>query len=184
MAWAILPRSKRSIAVFAICWATVGLALGVLLVRLNGLPESIPVFVSVLGTPTRWAPTSIVMVTRIALMGAGQLGAVTALAHATDGGGYSGWDRFFRLMAVAVAAKTLAESVMLAGTGTAWGETTAPVLQALTIVIVLAFLLSAAWMWRKGFLGRVPKVSGLGTQLTIVFSVGVWLTFATIPYWW
>jgi hypothetical protein len=176
-------RSPR-IAVFAVCWATVGLALGVLLARLNGLPESIPVFVSVLGTPTRWAPTSMVMVTRIAMMGVGQLGAVTALAHASEGGGYSGWDRFFRLMAVAIAAKTLVESVMLAGTGTAWGETTAPVLQAVTIVIVLAFLVSAAWMWRKGFLGRVPKVSGRRTQLTIVLSVGVWLTFATIPYWW
>jgi len=184
MVWAILPRSKRSFAVFAVCWATVGVALGVLLARLNGLPESIPVFVSVLGTPTRWASTSMVMVTRIALMGVGQLGAVTALAHASEGGDDSGWNRFFRLMAVAIAAKTLAESVMLAGTGTAWGETTAPVLQAVTILIVLAFLLSAAWMWRKGFLGSVPKVSDLRTQLTIVFSIGVWLTFATIPYWW
>ena len=184
MAWAIPPHSKRSIAVFAVCWATVGLALGILLASLNGLPESVPVFVSVLGTPTRWAPTSIPMVTRIAMMGVGQLGAVTALAHASGGGGYSGWERFFQLMAVAVAAKTLAESVMLAGTGTAWGEMTAPVLQAVTIVIVLAFLLSAAWMWRKGFLGKVPKVTGLRTQVTIVFSVGVWLAFATIPYWW
>src|SRR6187455_1570188 len=135
MAWATLPRSKRSIAVFAVCWATVGLALGVLLVRLNGLPESIPVFVSVLGTPTRWAPTSMVMVIRIAMMGVGQLGAVTALAHASEGGGSPGWDRFFRVMAVAVAAKTLAESVMLAGTGTTWGEVTAPALQAATIII-------------------------------------------------
>jgi hypothetical protein len=156
----------------------------VLLVRLNGLPESIPVFVSVLGTPTQWAPTSMVMVIRIAMMGVGQLGAVTALAHASNRGGYPGWDRFFRLMAVAVAAKTLAESVMLAGTGTAWGEATAPALQAITITIVVAFLLSAAWMWRRGILGRVPTVSGLRTQLTIVFSVGVWLTFATVPYWW
>ena len=184
MAWAILPRSKPSAVVFAGCWATVALALAVLLARLNDLPDSIPVFVSLLGMPTRWAPTSIVMVTRVALMGVGQLGAVTALAHATDGGGSSGWDRFFRLMAVAVAAKTLAESVMLAGTGTPWGETTAPVLQAVTILIVLAFLLSAAWLWRKGLLGSVPRVSGLGTLLTIVFSIGVWFTFATIPYWW
>ena len=51
-------------------------------------------------------------------------------------------------------------------------------------MIVLAFLLSAVWMWRKGFLGKVPKVTGLRTQVTIVFSVGVWLAFATIPYWW
>ena len=184
MAWAIPPHSKRSIAIFAVCWATVGVALCILLASLNGLPESVPVFVSVLGTPTRWAPTSIPMVTRIAMMGVGQLGAVTAFAHASGGGGYSGWERFFQLMAVAVAAKTLAESVMLAGTGTTWGEMTAPVLQAVTIVIVLAFLLSAVWMWRKGFLGKVPKLTGLRTQVTIVCSVGVWLAFATIPYWW
>jgi len=125
-----------------------------------------------------------VMVIRIAMMGVGQLGAVTALAHASEGGGYPGWDRFFRLTAVAVATKTLTESVMLAGTGTAWGEATTPALQAVTIGIVLVFLLSAAWMWRKGFLGSVPTVSGLRTQLTIVFSVGVWLAFATVPYWW
>ena len=180
----LAAQSKSSVAFFAVCWATVGLALGVLLVRLNGLPESIPVFVSVLGTPTRWAPTSMVMVIRIAMMGVGQLGAVTALAHASEGGGSPGWDRFFRVMAVAVAAKTLAESVMLAGTGTTWGEVTAPALQAATIIIVLAFLLSAAWMWRKGLLGSVPTVSGPRTQLTIVFSVGVWLAFATVPYWW
>ena len=118
------------------------------------------------------------------MMGVGQLGAVTALAHASGEGGYSGWERLFQLMAVAVAAKTLAESVMLAGTGSAWGETTAPVLQAATILIVLAFLLSAAWMWRKGFLGKVPEVTGVRTQVTIVVSVGVWFAFATIPYWW
>ena len=179
-----MPHSKRSIVVFSACWATVGLALGVLLASLNGLPDAVPVFVSVSGTPTRWAPTSIPMVTRIALMGAGQLGAVTALAHASGGGGYAGWDRLFQWMAVAVAAKTLVESVMLAGTGTAWGDATAPALQAVTILIVLAFLLSAAWMWRSGSLGTVPKVTGLRTHATIVVSVGVWFAFATIPYWW
>ena len=180
----IVPQSKRSIVVFVVCWATVGLALGVLLANLDGLPESVPVFVSVWGTPTRWEPTSIPMVTRVAMMGVGQLGAVTGLAHASRRGRYSGWERFFQLMAVAVAAKTLVESVMLAGTGTAWGVMAAPVLQAATIVIVMAFLLSAAWMWRKGFLGQAPSVTGLSTQVAIVFSVGVWLAFATIPYWW
>jgi hypothetical protein len=184
MAWAILPHDRRSNRVFAACWVTVGLALGVLLAGLNSLPESVPVFVSVLGQPTTWAPTSIPMVTRIALMGVGQLGAVTALARASDAGGHSGWVRFFQLMAIAVAAKTLAESVMMAGTGTGWGEPTAPVLQAVTIGIVIAFLVSAGWMWRKGSLGQVPSVPGLPLQLTIVFSVGVWLAFATIPYWW
>ena len=62
---------------------------------------------------------------------------------------------------------------------------TAPVLQAVTIVIVLAFLSCQRYgCRRKGFLRKVPKVTGLRTQVTIVFSVGVGLAFATIPYWW
>lgn len=170
--------------VFGGCWATVGLALGVLLARLNGLPESVPVFVSPMGTPTMWAPTSIPMVTRIAIMGAGQLGAVTALARASREGGFSGWALFFELMAVAVASKTLAESVVLAGTGTAWGEMTSPALNAVTLVIVVTFLLSAALMWRRGLLKGFPEVTSSRTRATIVFSVALWLAFATIPYWW
>lgn len=176
--------TKRSRGVFAGCWATICLALGILLIRLNDLPESVPVFVTPMGTPTMWAPTSIPMVTRIALMGAGQLGAVTGLAYGSRGGGHPGWARFFELMAVAIAAKTLVESVIVAGTGTAWGETTSPVLNALNIAIVVAFLLAAGLMWRRGSLKGVPGIKSWGTLAIIVFSVGVWFAFATIPYWW
>ena len=180
----IRPRGNRAAVVFGGCWAAIGLALGILLARVNGLPESVPVFVSPFGTPTMWAPTSIPMVTRIAIMGAGQLGAVTALAHASRESGLSGWALFFELMAVAVASKTMAESVVLAGTGTAWGEMMSPALNAITIAIVVAFLLSAALMWRRGCLREFPEVRSSRARATIVCSVALWLAFATIPYWW
>jgi hypothetical protein len=178
------PRSDRSVAILVACWTTVCVALGVLLASLNSLPESVPVFVSPMGTPTMWAPKSIPMVTRLAIMGMGQLGAVTGLALASNGGGYSGWARFFEVMAVAVASKTLVESVNLAGTGSAWGEMTAPALHAATIAIVVTFLVSALWMWRKGVFRGVPTVTSRRMRTAIVFSVAVWLAFATIPYWW
>ena len=120
-----------------------------------------------------WAPKSIPMVTRVAIMGMGQLGAVTGLALASNGGGHSGWARFFEVMAVAVALKTLVESAM-----------TDPALHAATIAIVVAFLVSAVWMWRKGVFRGVPQVTSPRVRTAIVFSVAVWLAFATIPYWW
>jgi hypothetical protein len=87
-------------------------------------------------------------------------------------------------MAIAIAGKTLVESVSLAGTGTGWGETTAPALHAITVLIVAAFLLSAVVMWRRSLRRQLPKITSLSTRVTAVLSVGVWLVFATIPYWW
>lgn len=166
------------------CWATLALALGVLLARFDGLPESVPVFVSPSGTPTAWAPTSIPMVTRIAFMGAGQLGAATALALGSSRDACAGWVRLFEFMAIAIAGKTLAESISLAGTATGWGEATAPALHEITVFIVAAFLLSALVMWWRGLLRPFPEIRSSRTRVTMVLSVGVWLVFATIPYWW
>ena len=178
-------RGARDVkVVFAGCWATVGLALGILLVRLNDLPDSVPVFVTPLGLPTMWAPTSVPMVTRIALMGAGQLGAVTGLAHGIGEGRHPGWARLLKLMAIAIAAKTLVESVTLAATGTPWGDMTSPVLNVAIIAIVAAFLLSAGLMWRRGLLRDVPEVKSARIRAAIVFSIAVWLACATLPYWW
>ncbi len=87
-------------------------------------------------------------------------------------------------MAIAVAGKTLAESVSLAGTGTGWGETLGPALHAITVLIVVAFLLTGTAMWRRGLLRRFPQIRNQGTRAMLVLSAGVWLLFATIPYWW
>ena len=170
--------------ILAACWATVVLALGVLLARLGSLPEFVPVFVSLTGTPTAWAPKSVPMVTRIAFMGAGQLGAATALVLGSSQGRHHGWARLFEYMAMAAAGKTLAESISLAGTATRWGVRAAPILQAITILIVVAFLLSAVVMWRRGLLRQFPDIKSLSTRVALVFSVTVWLVFATVPYWW
>jgi hypothetical protein len=87
-------------------------------------------------------------------------------------------------MAIAVASKTLAESISLAGTGTSWGEMTAPALHVITVLIVLAFLVSAVVMWRRGLLRQFPEIKSSNTRVALVFSASVWLVFATIPYWW
>ena len=148
---------RRQKVILGGCWATVVLALGCFLARLDGLPASIPVFVSPAGTPTEWAPTSMPMVTRIALMGAGQLGVAehsrTVLGEAAIQTGPA-----CSIPGDRGCGKTLAESLSLAGTGTGWGETMGPALHAITVLIVVAFLLTGIVMWRRGLLRRFPEM--------------------------
>lgn len=158
------------------------MALGLLLIRFNDLPASVPVFVSLLGTPTAWAPTSFVMVARIPLMGAGQLMAVTAMRYGSAA--TPAWRDFFQWMAAAIAAKTVLESVMLAGTGTRWGHAADGWLHALTILIVAAFIAFAVMSWHKGALRQVPALAGTPARLAVAAGIALWFAFATIPYWW
>ena len=172
--------------VFIAAWTAVTLATVILVGALDHLPSSVPVFQTFMGTPTMWAPKSIPMVTRIALMGAGQLGAVTALARHVSWSGPSGWTRLLKGMALAVGAKTLVESIGFAGTATTWGETVGSVLNIVTILIVVAFLAFVVAIWRSGALTQLPRGGTRGAWGTIGLiglSLGLWVTFATIPWW-
>ena len=157
------------------------MALGLLLIRLQDLPDRVPVFVSLLGTPTRWEPASLATVARVPLMGAGQLLAVTALVYGSAAS--PRWLDFFHWMAVAITVKTVLESVMLAGTGAAWGEATALSLHVLTILTVAAFVIYAVASWRRGLLADVPDLPGAAARVTVGIGLALWLACATIPYW-
>lgn len=167
--------------VLTACWTAIGIVLGLVLTRLDDLPATVPVFVSLLGTPTRWEPTSFATVARVPLMGAGQLLAVTALVYGSTAS--PRWVRFFQWMAVAIAAKTVIESVMLAGTGTSWGEATSLGLQVLTILTVAAFVIYAVASWRRGLFSDVPDLPGAAARVTVALGIALWLACATIPYW-
>lgn len=163
------------------CWTAIGMALGLLVIRLDQLPATVPVFVSLLGTPTRWEPTTFATVARVPLMGAGQLLAVTALAYGSTAS--PRWLRFFHWMAVAITVKTVLESIMLASTGTSWGEATALGLQVLTILTVATFVIYAVVSWRQGLLADVPDLPGASARVTVGLGLALWLACATIPYW-
>ena len=163
------------------CWTAIGMALGLLLIRLSELPATVPVFVSLLGTPTRWEPTTFATVARVPLMGAGQLLAVTALVYGSTAS--PRWLRFFQWMAVAITVKTVLESIMLAGTGTWWGEATALGLQVLTVLTVATFVVYAVASWQRGLLAGVPDLPGTAARITVGLGLAIWLAFATVPYW-
>jgi len=168
----------NGVAVFTACWTAIAAALGLLLIRLPNMPESVPVFVTILGTPTSWAPTSFATVARVPLMGAGQLLAVTGLARGSAAS--ARWTRFFNWMAIAIAGKTVLESVMLAGTGTAWGDMTLGALQGLALLTVGAFVIYALVSWRRGLFSEVPALVSLSARLAVVLGVAVWAVFAGI----
>ena len=172
---------RTAVRVLTACWSAIGMALGLLVIRINELPDTVPVFVSLLGTPTRWEPTSFATVARVPLMGAGQLLAVTALVYGSMAA--PRWLRFFYWMAVAITVKTVVESVMLAGTGTSWGEATALGLHIFTILTVAIFVIYAVASWRRGLLANVPDLPGAAARVTVGLGLALWLACATIPYW-
>lgn len=172
---------RTAARVLTACWSAIGMTLGLLVIRLDELPATVPVFVSLLGTPTRWEPTSFATVARVPLMGAGQLLAVTALVYGSTAS--PRWLRFFHWMAVAITVKTVIESLMLAGTGTSWGEATSLGLQVLAILTVATFVIYAVVSWQRGLLADVPDLPGAAARVTVALGIAMWLAFATVPYW-
>lgn len=98
--------------------------------------------------------------------------------------GISGLGAFFRMDGGRRCSQDHVESVGLSGTGTDWGEVAAPWLHAITVLIVVVLTVYGSLMWRRGVLDGLPEVQSLGARTVMVVSVGVWLAFATLPYWW
>ena len=162
---------------------TIVVSLIVAFARYGAMPEAVPAFVSLSGEPTAWMPKSLLAVGRVPLMGAGQLLAVTALDRfRTASPSTTAWPRFFRGLAIAVAAKTLLESVAISGTGTAWGHAMTLPLQAATISVVLAFIVYAARLWRAGLLEAMPTVAPRVMYVQLAIGVALWLALALAPY--
>ena len=133
-------------------------ALGLLVIRLDELPATVPVWAALLAR--RPDGTHIIRHRRPrAAHGRGTTarGLRPRLRELTAS---PRWLRFFHWMAVAVTVKTVLESVMLAGTGTSWGQATALGLQVLTILTVATLSSGAAASWQQGGFADVPDLPG------------------------
>ena len=161
------------------CWAALGAALGLVMTRAGDFPESVPAYVSPLdGSGTHWVPSTLPLVTRIPLMGVGQLLAVSALAQ---GATSPGWLSFFRWLAIAITVKTWLETLSLAIVGTAANDTLGQPLHLLTVLIVAMFVVYAIVAWRRGRLTAVPDIKGRARWLGVGIGIALWLACAMLP---
>ena len=161
---------------------TIGVSLIVAFARYGEMPDAVPAFVSLTGEPTAWMSKSVLAVARVPLMGAGQLLAVTALDRFRTASSAltTGWPRFFRALAIAIAAKTLVESVAIGATGTTWGDALTLPLQVVTILIVLAFIVYAVRLWRTGLLEAMPSVAPRTAYVQLAIGVALWFALAFV----
>ena len=173
--------SKRRLSrVLTWCWAAIGAAIGLVVTRAGHFPDSVPTYVSALdGSPTAWAPGVLPIVVRVPLMGAGQLLVVSSLAY---GALLSvGWLEFFGWLAIAITAKTGVETMSLVIVGTSAEHAFALALHVLTLMIVAAFLVYAAFSWRRGRLAAPPTIPGSRAWLGVGCGIALWLTCAMLP---
>ena len=171
---------RRLSRTLTFCWAATGAAIGLVVTRLGQFPESVPTYVSPLdGSPTGWAPGVLPIVARVPLMGAGQLLVVSSLAY----GAFlsAGWLEFFGWLAIAITAKTWAETVSLVIVGTDAESAAALPLHVLTLVIVAAFLGYALISWRRGRLAAPPTIVGSRVWVGVGTGIALWLACAMLP---
>ena len=170
------PNLRRSLT---LCWAAIGAAVGLVVTRAGAFPESVPAYVSPIdGSPTAWAPGLLPIVMRVPLMGAGLLLVVSALVH---GAALSvGWVAFFRWLAIALTVKTCLETVSLAMVGLPVAGALELPLHALTLVVVLSFVIYAGVAWRRGRLANPPVVTGRA-WVAVGIGLAVWMICAMLP---
>ena len=171
--------TRRLSRLLRLCWAAIGAALGLVLLRAGELPDRVPAYVSPLdGSPTAWAPGVLPIVIRVPLMGAGLLLVVSALALGAPLRG--GWSTFFGWLAIALTVKTCLETISLAVVGTSVGETVEFPLHVLTLLVVTSFVIYALDAWRRGRLITMPSITGLA-WLPIVIGLAIWMICALLP---
>lgn len=174
-------RARIDLGILA-SWGLVTAGAVLLCLRFGSIPDPVPTFRSALGEPTHWAPKTLTSVLRVAAMGAGQLGAVTAMATDARASGLQGWTALWRLGALTAGAKTLFECLSMGLLGTASGATLMLPLQLATIAVVAALVLAGAVLWRRGALGQLGRVRP-AAWVVVGVSLCAWLAFATWPKW-
>jgi hypothetical protein len=157
----------------AIAWALVGLGALVLFVAYPTLPSEVILYRSPWGTAK--GPKSWLTVGRIALMGAGQLGAATAIV--VDARSSTFWRPFWCCLALVAGVKTLLECLSMTATP---GTTVEHALFISTLLLIGLFVLSAARWWRRGPRDPHPPLTPAG-QLALYASLGIWALFALAP---
>jgi hypothetical protein len=168
-------------------WLAAGwlaLLIGALLLaaRYPHLPDAIPAYRTLLGTPLNALPRSPFSVLRIPAMGLGQLGATTVMAREASRARQRGWVTFWVAASMAAGAKTLVECGQYALLGTVAGSRIEAAFLIATLLPVAAFFVVAVRLWRAGSLrGAQPIAASMLPVLAA--SIVLWLLFAVLPRW-
>lgn len=170
---------SRSVWVLAVGWALVAASCAALVARGPELPDPLPVLRTFAGETTRWAPRSTLTVARVGLLGAAQLGAVTAVLLDIRVPADGPWARLFRAGTLAVGAKTALEAAGFAALGTPHAAVASDVTLGAVLAVVAAFLARAASLWRGG-MGPLPQVS-MRAQIGVGVSLAGWAGIALLP---
>ena len=177
------PRAPMRIDRWLVAAWTLVVAGGVLLfARADALPEEIPVYRSLTGEALKSAPRSTLIVLRIALMGVGQLGAITAMMWQSRANSREQWTTFWQFAALAAGAKTLLECVQFSLLGVEGSEAMQLPLTILTFAPVVAFLLYAVRVWRSLPMDRFGPLSAT-EQVLLASSLALWFGCAIMPLW-
>jgi len=168
-----LPRV--TVGLLAAAWATIALGGFVLAVGYERIPAEVVLYRPPGTEAPLTAPKSLLTVGRIAFMGAGQLGAATALVAAARES--SGWRRFWLGLGVVAATKTLLECIGFVATPE---SATERALTIATFAVVGLFIVSALGAWRRRKLGPHPLLAGT-PRFALLVSVAFWAAFALGP---
>src|SRR5260370_37250004 len=99
-------RPAGSTSLLAAAWLLVMAGVTLLVLRLEHLPDTIPLYRSFTGTPTSLAPKSALAVLRVPLMGASQLVTVSLLARQAQRDAVVRCSRFLPASACTTGVKT------------------------------------------------------------------------------
>jgi hypothetical protein len=152
-------------------WMLVVAGAAVLFQRYESMPSLVPGYRMAFHEAT-WLPKSFLSVGRIAAMGAGQVGAATAMAHATRAS--DRWRRLWQWCAVTAGAKTFIECIGFAARD--------PRVDAATFVatalIAVGAVVAALIAWRR--LGAPPPVTSRA-RVAVTVSLLLWGGLAVLP---
>jgi hypothetical protein len=163
----------------AVAWALIAASCALLLVRAPHLPDPLPVYRTLAGETVRWAPRSDLLVVRVALLGAAQLAAVTAVLLDRPPPADGPWTRLLGAGALAVGAKAVLESLGLAALGTSNADLASTATLWATFGVVAAVLARTAALWRGG-MGPFPPTSPLA-RIGVGAAVAAWAALAMLP---
>jgi hypothetical protein len=150
--------------------------------RYPELPDAIPAYRTLLGTPTHVLPKSAFSVFRIVAMGVGQLGATTVMTRQATRAQQRHWVTFWVAASMAASAKTLIECVQYALLGVVGQPRHELTFLIAALLPVAAFLLVAFRLWRAGSLEPQQAIP-LPSSLLLAALILLWLVFAVLPGW-
>lgn len=166
----------------ALAWLALSLGALLLAARYPHLPDVIPAYRTLSGSPSHLLAKNAFSVFRIVAMGIGQLGAATVMARQAAHTQQGGWSTFWGAAAMAAGAKTLIESVQYARIVAAGGPLYDAGFMLAALLPVALFLALALRLWRAGSLEPQQPMSSR-SKLSVAAFLLLWLVCAALPRW-